>query len=545
MMKKQFCFIVFILLTLMPWGRGIVFARGAGNAVFVKAVKEAGSHSERIQVFEELKDEYFSDNRYAEFIQRIQDSFPGNRAMALYVNYYTALARYQQLAYLEKTQKWDEYFDQGNEYKAEIENNARKVVENSQPDDPLNINGRVLLWRFHREQQDPGHQEELQALLKAVQEYAQTAEDMSPLKNAGDSMLLNGEKTKAEGVYRLYAEKLALTAGGAEEVRKFARRVYREGNREFSQVLYTAYIDHIAKTYPLEQVIADLNEIADLFISHRESIPYVVKIYDRTEAVGGNAVFTEPMMLKRAFALVQAKEYRAAKEVYQDFIKKYPCSGYYDEALFKLGVIYTYVLRDRDKGRLCFEQVAQKDDSVSLKECGAEARKTTPWFISSLYHLGLLSQWDKEPDKAAAYYTQLQDKAKGGFRDTVRLANERLKEIKEGNPIEYGLRLFLDASLKPENERFDMSRIDLSASVINAKGKENVRIFSNYSAFDTGSLQPEVQYLWSGDTGTATSSFEASVLDTSYEYGGTKTINLVVVSPQGVLDRGVYLLDVE
>jgi hypothetical protein len=105
--------------------------------------------------------------------------------------------------------------------------------------------------------------------------------------------------------------------------------------------------------------------------------------------------------------------------------------------------------------------------------------------------------------------------------------------------------LFLDVSLKPENERFDMSRVDLNSSVVHGRKKEPVEIFSNYYMADTGSMQPDVQYLWSGNTGEAKPSFAESVIGTSYDYSGTKEINLVVVSPQGVLDRSIYLLDVE
>ncbi|MFA5361751.1 MAG: tetratricopeptide repeat protein [Candidatus Omnitrophota bacterium] len=546
MIKKRIYLIVIIFLTALPFGSPFLCARDNPAAAGVcKTIEEARTPADRIAAFEKLKDEYFPDNRYDEFIRLIKSFSQGDKKQALYVNYYTALARYEQLAYLEKEQKWDEYFDQGNEYKTDIENNARQAVESVQPKDPLNIYGRVLLWRFHREQQGVSHQQEFQELLKTIQEYAQNSQDMAPLKHAGDVILSYGETAKAEEVYRLYAEKLARTSGGAEEVRKFARRVYGDGNFEFAQVLYTAYIDNIVKEYPLEQVIADLNDIAGLFLIRKDSIPYAVKVYDKIEEVGGNAVFTESMLLQRAFALVKAKEYLRAKDVYQDFIKKYPCSGHYDEALFKLGIIYIYILRDIDKGKLCFEQVVQKKDSISLKECGEESLKTTPWSISSFYQLGLLAQWDKELTKAKEYYTQLLEKAKNGFRDTVELSHERLKEIGEGNQIEYGLKMFLDVSLKPENERYDMSRVDLNSPVVRGKNKEPVKVFSNYALSDTGSMQSDVQYLWSGNIGTKKSSFEESVLDTSYDYSGTKEINLVVVSPQGVLDRSIYLLDIE
>jgi hypothetical protein len=55
----------------------------------------------------------------------------------------------------------------------------------------------------------------------------------------------------------------------------------------------------------------------------------------------------------------------------------------------------------------------------------------------------------------------------------------------------------------------------------------------------------ELQYLWSGHTGEKTPSLYESEFKTSYAYSGTKEINLVVVSPSGILDRSIYLIDVD
>ena len=540
-----FVLIVCSFLFFSPGALPVSARADKAEAEAQKAVRGAKTSPERLKAFEELKEDYFSDERYSEFIQFLKESFQGDKELAVYLSYYTALARYQQLEYLQKEQKWEEYFDQGNGYKTEILDNVQKAVDGTEPQDSLHIRSLILLWRFHRDQQDAFHQQSMEDMIKAVTEYAKNAQEIAPIKDAADTLQSYGEKVKSETLYRQYAEKLALTAGGAAELKDFARGVYTEGNLDFAQVLYDVYIDNAARTNPLDKTIADLKEIAGLFLSHKETTAYAVKMYDKMEELGGKSIFDEPMTLQRGFAVVRIKDYPKAKDIYQDFIKKFPCSSHYDEALFKLGVIYTYVLRDKDKGRLCFEQVAQKKDSGPLKECGADVQKTTPWLISSLYQLGLLSHWDSDIPKAKEYYNLLLEKAKDGFQDTAALAQERLKEIEEGNQMEYGLRLFLDVSLKPENERYDMSRIDLDSSVVRAKKNVPVEVYSSYYMADTGSMQAEVQYLWSGNIGNAKSSFEDSMLKTAYDTGGTKEINLVVLAPQGVVDRTILLLDVD
>ena len=55
----------------------------------------------------------------------------------------------------------------------------------------------------------------------------------------------------------------------------------------------------------------------------------------------------------------------------------------------------------------------------------------------------------------------------------------------------------------------------------------------------------ELLYLWSGDLGTAKLESGQSAFDTTYTQPGTKILNLVVVSPTGIIDRNIEMLDVE
>lgn len=57
-------------------------------------------------------------------------------------------------------------------------------------------------------------------------------------------------------------------------------------------------------------------------------------------------------------------------------------------------------------------------------------------------------------------------------------------------------------------------------------------------------MQIELQYLWSGDLGSKKPSANEAEFATAYTNTGTKVINLVVVSPAGIIDRSLDLVDV-
>jgi hypothetical protein len=58
-------------------------------------------------------------------------------------------------------------------------------------------------------------------------------------------------------------------------------------------------------------------------------------------------------------------------------------------------------------------------------------------------------------------------------------------------------------------------------------------------------MQVEVQYLWSGNIGTSKPTLTESNFTTTYIQPGTKEINLVVVSPSGIIDRSIVMVDAQ
>jgi hypothetical protein len=101
----------------------------------------------------------------------------------------------------------------------------------------------------------------------------------------------------------------------------------------------------------------------------------------------------------------------------------------------------------------------------------------------------------------------------------------------------------LDASLKEEFNIFDMTKVELRSHPYRPQKEKTVSISSDTYMPQSGCMQVELQYLWSGHLGDATPTQEQSAFDTAYINRGTKEINLVVVSPTGIIDRNIDFVD--
>lgn len=510
-----------------------------------KQIIEAKTNEDLYAPFEEIKDLYFSrdsgippaagkDSKYTEFVDFLRSLSSKRKALGPFINYYIAFTRYSQLKHLEAKQLWDEYFAQGNTYRDEITTAAKNAIDATGPNDTLNVYARLILWQFHRDQQDTFAEDALSDLMKSVLTYSQSATNIGPIKVAADKLLSYDEKGKSKELYKIYVDKLVASNIKDEALAQSALAFYKEGGLELAESIYDVYIDRINKGLPKEKSIPVLIDIAKLFASKTEGpcdMFYAEKIFAKIQELGGEDIFNQELMYMRAFNLEKARDYNKAKDIYLDLAKRFPNSPYIDEADFKAAFLYTYILRDVKSGRSYFEELAKKE-------------MVSPQVISSLYQLGLLSQWEDDFPKAKEYYNKLIEKVKDGFIDTVALTKERIKEIEEAKPIEYNLKTFLDSSLKEEYGVFDMTKLDLRAHPYKANKGEEIDINSTAYTGSSGCLQIQLQYLWSGHMGEAKPSIEQPSFNTSYESGGTKEINLVVVSPSGIIDRNIDLVDI-
>jgi len=531
---------VMSLITLLTYNSALIthhycFAQDNSTLVnLTKQIMEAKNNKQLYASFEELRGLHFKENKYNEFVEFLKSLSQQKEALGPFVDYYTALARYYQIKHLEETQEWDEYFSQGNNYRDQVTAAAGKAIDSTNPKDALNIYSRLLLWQFHKDQQDAFVEPSLSDLTQAISEYAKDAKDLKPIREVADKLLAYGEKGKSKELYQTYVNKLTGSVKEDKELEDIALGFYKEGNLELSGRLYDVYIERIAKTYPKEKLIPILINIARNFSYQDEGKKdayYAEKLFNKIEEIGTKNAFDEQLSYLRAFNVEKIKEYPRAKDFYLDLLQRYPQTKYADEAYFKAGIISTYVLRDIKTGRGYFEKLAQKEI-------------LSPQVISGLYQLGLLAQWENDLATAKDYYNSLLKKAGNDFTETVALAQERLKEITESKPIGYNLKTFLDVSLKEENPAFTAGLADLNSSRYRLKKDESTDFRCAPYTVESGCMQIEIQYLWSGDLGTAKPPLEKSEFNTTYVQGGTKEINLVVVSPSGVLDRSIEIVDV-
>jgi TolA-binding protein len=500
-----------------------------------KKIIDAKSREEAYLALEEVTDLYFKENRYNEYVAFLNSLLAKKQDLVTAVNYYIGEARYYQLRHLEETQNWQEYFDHANAYKEEVRSYLEKAIYSLEPSNALGVYARLVLWKFHRDQDDPQAEAALNDLLKSVLAYSQKSANVVPIKDAAGELEAYGEKARARELYRVYVDKIVASGEIADdELKSIALGFYREGNLDLSETIYNLYIERLQKSSSKEIVAGSLRDIAKLFAyadNKANDPPYAEKVFAKIESVAGKEALDEEMEYLCAYNLEKNKELIRARDVYLDLAQRYPQSAHLDEAVFKAGIIYTYISRDVKNGRMYFEKLAGKE-------------AVSPQAVSSLYQLGLLSQWEADMPKAQEYYNKLLEKAGQNYAETVHLAQERLKEINSQKPMEYNLKTFLDVSLKEEHTGFDMSKIDLKASFYRPQKDQDDNISATTYLPSSGCLQQEVQYLWSGHLGKTWPASGQSAFSTAYIHPGTKEINLVVVSISGIIDRSLEMVDV-
>ncbi len=490
--------------------------------------------AEQIACFEELKNPYCKDNKYSDFVELLKGLCPGNKSIEPAINYYLALTRYTQLKYLEDTKGWDEYFAKGNDYRDDIVKGAQEAVSLTATKDALNIYAKLLLYQFHKDQLDTFNEAALSDLISAVSEYAKSSNDLEAVKEVADKLALYNEKGRSKELYKIYAQKLAGSQVKDAELKDVASNFYKAGNPELAENIYDIYIERVSKSLGKEKLISELINIAKEF-AYKEDGPsepfYAEKVFKKIEEIGDKAAFNEELIYLRGFNLEKTKAFTQAKDIYVDFLKAFPASSRADQAAYKAGIIYIYVLRDLKSGRDYFDALSQK--SV-----------LSPYTLASLYQLGLLKQWEDNPASAKEYYNLLLTKIGDTDPERLALTQARLNEIDQNKPLEYNIKIGLDTALKEEYANLDMSKLNLKPSIyLPEKGKE-VSISSAASLGPSGCLQIELQYLWSGDLGQANPASNQSELQASYKAAGTKLIVIVLVSPEGITERAVDLIDV-
>ncbi|PIP19657.1 MAG: hypothetical protein COX41_01730 [Candidatus Omnitrophica bacterium CG23_combo_of_CG06-09_8_20_14_all_41_10] len=512
-----------------------------------KCICENKVKAEADNCLDKLKQSYWQDNKYSEFVDLLRNLHPENKSIVPSLSYYIALSRYQQFKYLEETKGWDEYFAKGNDYRNDIVKETGKSLEATALDDPLRIYSRLLIYQFHKDQQDTFTEGALSDLMSSTLEYAkaigqkamvgpqiaQANKDTEPIKEVADKLLSYDEKAKAKELYKIYAKGLVNSDIKDGALKDKAAGFYKDGNLELAQDIYDVYIERISKVLPKDKLISELTGIASAF-SYQDSgfkdMFYAEKIFQKIEEIGGLEAFNEELIYLRGFNLEKNKEYRQAKDIYLLLIQKYPESKHIDEVTYKTGLIFTYILRDAKAGREYFDKLADKEGD-------------NPYALSSLYQMGLLKQWEADFATAKGYYNKLIEKSERKVTDTFQMAQDRLKEIAEGTSMEHNLKTFMDTSLKEEFVNLDMSKVDLKSNIYQPKVDQAVDISSSTNLSSSGCFNVELQYLWSCDLGDAKPGVNQPEFKTTYKNQGTKIIGLVLISPSGITERSLDLID--
>ena len=480
------------------------------------------------------KEEYFKENKYSQLVDLLKSLCPEGEAVPL-LSYNIALSRFEQLKYLEESKSWDEYFAKGNDYRDEIVKESAKATVSLPKYSPEFLSTQLLLYKFHKGQQDAFAEGALSDLMASADEYSESGNDLALLKEVADTLLSYDEKSKSKEVYKLYARALIKSDIKDEGLRELASQFYQEGNLELSQNIYNAYMGRINNSASKEDILRELKFIAEAF-SYKDSgfydLNYAENIFQKIEDLGGIDAFNEDLIYMRGFNLEKNKSFEKAKNIYSLLLKKYPKSRYAEELIFKSGIISTYVLRDSKEGLEYFKSLADK-------------KETTPYSLGSLYQLGLIKQWEGDLSAAKNYYSKLIDKSKADKEADVVLASQkRLKEIENKGPIEHNLKSFMDAALKKEFSGLDMSKIDLKSDIYNPKPKDDISMNAHVYLAASGCFNIEVQYLWSGDLGGMSPGVKDSGFKASYNNRGVKIIGLVLISPTGITDYAFDLIDV-
>jgi len=479
-----------------------------------------------------LKEKYFQEHNYNGFVDYLKKLVKKEPSAAAEISYYIALGRYAQLKYLEESQGWDEYFSQGNNYREELAAEAGKAATLTSSWNSINLYSKTLLWQFHKDQEDVFAQDALKSLLDSAAEYAAQKGDLGPVKYIADKLYSYGLKAESKKLYNIYAEKLLSTESKDEELKKAAEEAFKAGNLSLSVTLYDAYISRIIKSSSPDKLILELTAIAKDFAYKDKGAndpDYAEKIFGKIEELAGADALAEETAYLRAYNLEKSRLYAESLAQYTRLLERFPGISQADKILFKCGIISTYVLRDPDRGEALFEKLAAKPAA-------------DPYVISGMYQLGLLRQWKKDFAKAKEYYQRLIQLAGNEFGDTRQLAEQRLKELEKDGELEYNLKAFLDASLTGS---FDMTKVDLISRPYIIPKAADTRISANTFLPESGCMSIEINYLWSGHLGSTAAAVSQPEFTTSYSYPGTKEINLVVVTPSGIIDRSIDLVDVE
>jgi tetratricopeptide (TPR) repeat protein len=262
---------------------------------------------------------------------------------------------------------------------------------------------------------------------------------------------------------------------------------------------------------------------------------FAERIYEKINALYGPKAFDDISQYNRAYNSERIKEYGLCLQEYLELVDNFPQYKEKDRVYFRIAMINAYIFGKADEAKKYLQKIV--DEFPNSQD-----------YYNSLYHLALLDQWYNNLDAAKEKYQLILDKTKDYTEkpEIVKMAQARLQEITDQKQIDYNLKTFLEAVLD-EKQRENRQHLQLDLFVTNAKGRlnDNVKFTTSSYLMDTGCLQQDFSYLWSGNLGSNQNPFNSYEFDTSYNDDvGTKVVNVVLVGQSGIEGGTIEMADI-
>ena len=501
-----------------------------------------------LQSLDMLSEMYFGQHQYnsfVEFLKKLAKKKPP--VCSVPVSYYISLCRYHQLKYLEETKNWKEYFDQGNNYRQELFSEAQEIVR-ACPESACAVRAQLLSWLQHKAQNDSQMEGSLTKLIAMAKDYgAKGSPEIEIIKQVADNLREQQETALAKGIYNLYVKGLIEVEKSPLSLESSAEDALKGSNIDLAEIIYERYIDLIKNSLAKDTLAQELIVIIKNFATdgwNKGKDPlFAEKALGILKELCGKSYLSEDLQYGRAYNLQRLKEYAKCAQEYALLIEDFPESAYRNEAEFKLGLLYTYCLGQKEKGLSSWNNLIERNLSPNLKHTNSF---WLGYAAESLYQKGIISQYEGALETAGAGYAQIIEllTGKDGYKNLLERTKARQKEIEQTKPMEYNLKMFLDTALKqPIAEQGGLEVKVFPFKVVSLKVEE-VKFSIQQYIVTSGCMAPELTYLWSGDTGNIQPLPTTQDFTTAYETSGVKVVNAVVTSPSGVVGSTLEMEEV-
>jgi TolA-binding protein len=473
-----------------------------------------------------LSQEYFAKDDYEGFNQYLEDLKP----LSATGYYYLALTRQRQIDSWKKAKNWEGVYDKGPFYKKEISDYLKEAKARVKDDPELLLNIQYLNWQSAQSATEDGTDTDYSAglfndLVTSARDLALSPKALLRVKAIADEISGLEDKNLARRLYEAYVAKLSGSGLSREDLKAQGQQFLSEGNAYLAKSLFDVYLNSLSgdKELKARETVAVADKFANGDATEGLDPVFAEEMYKKAFDSAGIAAFKSDSLYRRAFNLERMKEFNSAYDGYNDLLLNSPDLAKKQNIYFRLGVIAAYVKKDVAQAMEYFSKIKDEFPQDALT-------------ISSLYQLGLLSQFKKDLPKAKEYYASVA----AGKDELALLAQERLKEIEEGKEMKYGLKLFIDGVFKT----LPLS-VDLTARPWQNTIGEPIRFVVATSSPQTGCMTPVYSYEWSGETGSVSNIPNTAELATVYASVGIKVAHVAIVGPQGPEGVGFEIAQVK